>query len=542
MRELDTQVRTEVQIKHWCAGIVIFVQIKFVSELRLCTWPKAWVETILLSGVAFCSFASRLSCAITGSSPLYRYVGISPPGIILADILRIGYFRWSWDVIERYKTDKMGENWLFDRSIDWWLITFIALRAHAFCTQWLSLIILLSLSWAISPWPTTCAMRERLYYLTVCSHSFVAVSIFSRVGDFLTSMVHLDLQQGNLDEAAMHLGDLRQVLGLPVTECGDRKTSSASRRSKKDTMSLVKHSEACRDLSLRILHVRYSLALSRYLAQASQLKQSISALEVTDGLCASAETLMAASLESLTQALELGRVSDANTIAQTKTTKPRASRGRKQKGVESGARGQAALTARCIFGQFSAAVHALNADVLIQSGKLVKARELTAGALEDLGDVVSPGRPVLVSLFPRLAKLYYLSGLTAFLSVACPESDRRWSLCPAGPESVGGSGTEASSAEEPSAVIKAQRATRRGPTKSANANAPGSKTRSTAAQRKERVSTRGRRTRAADEGAQQLSKETATGKGSARPIHEGAASFLQSSHAWPTARFMIPPN
>ena len=283
-----------------------------------------------------------------------------------------------------------------------------------------------------------------------------------RVADFLMRITHLEMQQGKLDEAEGHLKELKYVLDSPF---------SASQRTRNDFSLLLDHPEACTDPALHILHIRYSLTLSEYLARTSKVKESISALEVTDSLCENAEKQVTESLDALSKTLGLGDKSKKEVMlnpredsvkCSTKTKgRSKVSKVKKSKNENNEVHVKNEAAAQALLSQFSASVYVMNADLLIQSGKLVKAQDLISGTLEVLEDTKKPCRTIQISLFPVLANLYYLSGLVNLLSAvdSCNDLESRWRSVNA--QNLGdpceanqSSEVELSGAEKPRKVIR----------------------------------------------------------------------------------------
>ena len=223
----------------------------------------------------------------------------------------------------------------------------------------------------------------------------------------------MELKQGKADKCERWLDQLKGILE-PVM-----KSSNKPKLSKECIQKplFIEHPETCEcvsciDAALHIILINYIVSVAKYLSFVSRPEQSISFLEVAESVCQCAEQKLAKCLERLDIVL-CGNESSESTLKETKKKgRAKTAKGRKQK--EDTAM-QSFSIPQLMMSQYNAILYCMNAEVLLQNGKVEKASYVLAGALEIVccAESVTGNSPM--HLLPIKASLLHLYGVTTLL-------------------------------------------------------------------------------------------------------------------------------
>ena len=240
-----------------------------------------------------------------------------------------------------------------------------------------------------------------------------------RTAEFLTSIAQLEVMQGKVDKCQHWLDQLKAMLQPVLKQPSKLKLSSAGVQEPlftehPDTCECV----SCLDPALHVIIVNYFTNLSCYFESVSSPEQAIQALEVGESVCRHAEDKMTRTLKRLDIVLCGTEPSDCRT--KTTKKKKRGANSRKQKE-------DSALTStsssQLTFSQYYATLYCMNANLLLQNGKVEKANVVLSGAMENLSNTEDAYGNKLIHLFPIKASLLYMQGVTTLLHNKGSSSD-----------------------------------------------------------------------------------------------------------------------
>jgi len=156
------------------------------------------------------------------------------------------------------------------------------------------------------------------------------------------------------------------------------------------------------------------VSLSKYLLSISRPEQSLPTLELTESVCECTERKLAKCLEKLEIVLcrAVGNDSSEDSLKETKKkSRARSAKGRKQKQETAVKKSSLQL----LFSQHYGTLYCMNAELLLQTGKVGEANHVLSKAMEIVHCVENVLGNNPVNLLSIKASLLYLSGVTTLL-------------------------------------------------------------------------------------------------------------------------------
>ena len=246
-----------------------------------------------------------------------------------------------------------------------------------------------------------------------------------RIAEFLTNIAQLEVMQGKVDKCQHRLDQLKAMLQPVLKQPSKLKLSSAGVQEPlftehPDTCECV----SCLDPALHVIIVNYFTNLSSYFESVSSPEQAIQALEVGESVCRHAEDKMTRTLKRLNVVLCGAEPSDCS--SKTTKKKKRGANSRKQKEDSTLT---STSSSQLMFSQYYATLYCMNANLLLQNGKVEKANVVLSGAMENLSNTEDTYGNRLIHLFPIKASLLYMHGVTTLLhnkGSSCDVVDSNW--------------------------------------------------------------------------------------------------------------------
>lgn len=242
-----------------------------------------------------------------------------------------------------------------------------------------------------------------------------------RIAEFLTNIAQLEVMQGKVDKCQHQLDQLKAML-QPVLKQPSKLKPSSTRVQEPlftehpDTCECV----SCLDPALHVIIVNYFANLSSYFESVSSPEQAIQALEVGESVCRHAENTMTRTLRRLDVVLCGAEPSDCNSKATKKKRGTNSAKGRKQKEDTTLT---STSTSQLMFSQHYATLYCMNANLLLQNGKVEKANLVLSGAMEYLRNAEDTFGNRLIHLLQIKASLLYMHGVVTLLRNKCSSGD-----------------------------------------------------------------------------------------------------------------------
>ena len=234
-----------------------------------------------------------------------------------------------------------------------------------------------------------------------------------RIAEFLTNIAQLEVMQGKAEKCQHRLDQLKAMLQPVLKQPSKLKLSSTGVQEPlftehPDTCECV----SCLDPALHVLVVNYLAALSNYFEYNMSPEQAIQSLEVGESVCRHAENKMTRTLRRLDVVLCGAEPSECTSKATKKKRGANSAKGRKQKGDVTLT---STSTSQLMFSQHYATLHCMNANLLLQNGKVEKANVVLSGAMENLRNAEDIYGNRLIHLLPIKASLLYMRGVVTLL-------------------------------------------------------------------------------------------------------------------------------
>ena len=219
--------------------------------------------------------------------------------------------------------------------------------------------------------------------------------------------------QGKVDKCQHRLDQLTGMLQPVLKPSSKLKLSSTGVQEPlfiehPDTCECV----SCLDPALHVIIINYLVNLSGYFESISSPEQAIQALEVGESVCRHAENKMTRSLGRLNIVLCGTETSDSDSKVGKKKRGANSAKSRKQKEDTTLS---STSTSRLIFSQHYARLYCMNANLLLQNGKVEKASVVLSGAMENLHNAEDTYGNRLIHLLPIKASLLYMHAVVTLL-------------------------------------------------------------------------------------------------------------------------------
>ena len=236
-----------------------------------------------------------------------------------------------------------------------------------------------------------------------------------RIAEFLVNIAQLDLKQDKTDKCQNRLDQMKGILQPFLNP-------SSKGKSPKEGIEeplFIDHPESCECVSCvdTVLHkilINYFVSLSKYLLSISRPEQSLTTLELTESVCECTERKLAKCLEKLEIVLcgAVGNDSSEDSLKEAKKkSRARSAKGRKQKQGTAVKKSSLQL----LFSQHYGTLYCMNAELLLQTGKVGEANHVLSKAMEIVHCVENVLGNNPVNLLSIKASLLYLSGVATLL-------------------------------------------------------------------------------------------------------------------------------
>ena len=242
-----------------------------------------------------------------------------------------------------------------------------------------------------------------------------------RIAEYLTNIAQLEVMQGKVDKCQHRLDQLKAMLQPVLKPLSKLKQSSAGVQE----ALFTEHPDMCEcvsclDPALHVLIVNHLVSLSSYFESVSSPEQAIQALEVGESVCRHAENKMTRTLRRLDVVLCGAETKDSNSKVTKKKTGANSAKGRKQKEDTTLTN---TSTSQLMFSQHFARLYCMNANLLLQNGKVEKANVVLSGAMENLRNAEDTCGNRSIQLLSIKASLLYMHGVATLLRNKGSSSD-----------------------------------------------------------------------------------------------------------------------
>ena len=241
-----------------------------------------------------------------------------------------------------------------------------------------------------------------------------------RIAEFLTNIAQLEVMQGKVDKCQHRLDQLKAMLEPVLKPLSKLKQSSACVQE----ALFTEHPDMCEcvsclDPALHVLIVNHLLSLSSYFESVLSPEQAIQALEVGESVCRHAENKMTRTLRRL-DVLCGAETKDSNSKVTKKKRGGNSAKERKQKEDTTLTN---TSTSQLMFSQYFARLYCMNANLLLQNGKVEKANVVLSGAMESLRNAEDTCGNRSIHFLSIKASLLYMHGVATLLRNKGSSSD-----------------------------------------------------------------------------------------------------------------------